>query len=202
MPQETKESVFEKNKVRKRNDLSFKKRARSITALVLALLLFLNLGRVGWIMGVHGEEYRSIAQKNQLYDTRIRAVRGTIYDCNMTPLVTSSSAWILCADPAEIKKTFKGLENAESITGDFISYLSKNIAKILSVKTKTIFESLSDTEKPYVRVAKKVDANRRLSLDEFLNKKYTYGYTESGREMTVTPRAYFSYENDTLRLYP
>ena len=202
MPQETKESVFEKNKVRKRNDLSFKKRARSITALVLVLLLFLNLGRVGWIMGVHGEEYRSIAQKNQLYDTRIRAVRGTIYDCNMTPLVTSSSAWILCADPAEIKKTFKGLENAESITGDFISYLSKNIAKILSVKKKTIYESLSDTEKPYVRVAKKVDANRRLSLDEFLNKKYTYGYSESGREMTVTPRAYFSYENDTLRLYP
>ena len=202
MPQETKESVFEKNKVRKRNDLSFKKRARSITALVLVLLLFLNLGRVGWIMGVHGEEYRSIAQKNQLYDTRIRAVRGTIYDCNMTPLVTSSSAWILCADPAEIKKTFNGLENAESITGDFISYLSKNIAKILSVKKKTIYESLSDTEKPYVRVAKKVDANRRLSLDEFLNKKYTYGYSESGREMTVTPRAYFSYENDTLRLYP
>ncbi|MBO5184773.1 MAG: hypothetical protein J6D79_03445, partial [Clostridia bacterium] len=79
---------------------------------------------------------------------------------------------------------------------------SKNIAKILSVKTKTIYESLSDTEKPYVRVAKKVDANRRLSLDEFLNKKYTYGYSESGREMTVTPRAYFSYENDTLRLYP
>ncbi len=202
MPQEVSQGVFEKNKIRKRNDLSFKKRARSITALILALLLFLNLGRVGWIMGVHGEEYRSIAQKNQLYDTRIKAVRGTIYDCNMTPLVTSSSAWILCADPAEIKKTFKSLDNAEGITNDFISYLSKNVAKILSVKTKTVLESLSDTEKAYVRVAKKVDANQRLSLDEFFKKKYTYAYTESGKEKTVTPRSFFSYENDTLRLYP
>ena len=105
------DKLFEKNKVRKRSDLSFKKRARSITAVVLALLLFLNLGRVGWIMGVHGDEYRSIAEKNQLYDTQIKAVRGTIYDSNMTPLVTSSSAWILCADPAEIKKNFKERDN-------------------------------------------------------------------------------------------
>ncbi len=194
--------TFEKNKVRKRSDLSFKKRARSITALVLALLLFLNLGRVGWIMGVHGDEYRSIAEKNQLYDTQIKAVRGTIYDCNMTPLVTSSSAWIFCADPAEIKKTFKNYPDADEITKKFIAYLSKNIAKILSVKTKEISEKLSDTEKTYIRLAKKVDANQRLSLDELLNKKYVFGYTDSGKERTITPRAFFSYENDTLRLYP
>lgn len=194
--------IFEKNKVRIRSDLSFKKRARSITALVLALLLFLNLGRVGWIIGVHGDEYRSIAEKNQLYDTEIKAVRGTIYDCNMTPLVTSSSAWIFCADPAEIKKTFKSYNDADDITKKFISYLSKNIAKILSVKKKEISEKLSDTEKTYIRLAKKVDANQRLSLDEFLKEQYVFGYTDSGKKRTVTPRAFFSYENDTLRLYP
>lgn len=194
--------LFKKDKIRKRNDLSFKKRARSITAFVLAVLIFLSLGRVGWIMVVHGDEYRSKAERNQLYDTELKAVRGTIYDCNMTPLVTSSSAWIFCADPLEIKKYFRSESDGERMWKDYVSYLSKKIAKILSLKKKDVKSSLLDSEKSYVRIAKKVDANRRLALDELLNEEYVYGYYDNKKEKTVKAKAFFSYENDTLRLYP
>ncbi len=194
--------IFEKDKIKKRNNLALKKRARSITAFVLAVLVFLSLGRVGWIMGVHGDEYRSKAERNQLYDTELKAVRGTIYDRNMTPLVTSSSAWIFCADPYEIKKYFASENEAERLWKEYVEYLSKNIAQILSLKKKDVKKSLIDSEKSYVRLAKKVDANRRLALDKFLEEKHVYGYYDSGEEKTVIAKPFFSYENDTLRLYP
>ncbi len=194
--------LFRKNRVGIKNDISFKKRARSITALILALLLFVNLGRVGWIIGVHGDEYRSIAERNQLYDTTIKAVRGTIYDSNMTPLVTSSSAWIFCAAPSAINAKFENNPEHKELTKKLISYLSKNIAKILSLKRKDVSADLSDSEKNYVRISTKVNANERLALDEFLEKNYVYGYTDSGEEKTVAVRSFFSYENSSIRFYP
>ena len=194
--------IFKKDKIRKRNDLSLKKRARSITAFVLAVLIFMSLGRVGWIMVVHGDEYRSKAERNQLYDTELKAVRGTIYDCNMTPLVTSSSAWIFCADPLEIKKYFDSESDGERLWKDYVEYLAKNIASILSLKKKDVKKSLLDSEKSYVRLAKKVDANRRLALDKLLDEEHVYDYYDSGKKKTLKAKAFFSYENDTLRLYP
>lgn len=199
---EVSNGFFEKDKVKRRSSLSFKKRARSAALLILALLLFINLGGVGKIMIFNGEEYRSKAEKNQLYDSTIKAVRGTIYDSNMTPLVTSSSAWILCSSPSSIKKFFSGKTNEEELYKNFVKYLSENLAKILSLKKKDVSKNLSDFEKGYVRIAKKVDANRRLALDEFFEKKYVYGYTDSGRERTLSVSDFFTYENDTLRLYP
>ncbi len=199
-----KSKIFQKDKIRKRNNLFLKKRTRSLTAFVLAALVFLSLGRVGWIMVVHGDEYRARAEQNQLYDTELKAVRGTIYDSNMTPLVTSSSAWIFCADPLEIKKYFTSRNEyeGERFWNDYVEYLSKNIAKILSLKKKDVKEDLSDEKKTYVRVTKKVDANRRLALDEFLAKEYTYDHNDSGDALKVKAGQFFSYENDTLRLYP
>ena len=70
-----KSKIFQKDKIRKRNNLFLKKRTRSLTAFVLAALVFLSLGRVGWIMVVHGDEYRARAEQNQLYDTELKAVR-------------------------------------------------------------------------------------------------------------------------------
>ena len=66
-----------KNVVKSRSDLEFKRRARSITALVLCVLVLLPMLRIGYIMIAHGGEYRKEAQQNQLYDTEIPAVRGT-----------------------------------------------------------------------------------------------------------------------------
>ena len=93
---------FPRNKVSGKSTLSFKIRVRQITGLVLALLLLLGFVRVGYIIAVHGDEYRSKAEANQLYDTVLRPIRGTIYDCNKNAMVTSASAYILCTAPKSI----------------------------------------------------------------------------------------------------
>ena len=91
-----------KNMTPRRSDRAFRLRAKNLIGVMLSLFVLLGVFRIGFIMLVKGDEYRSSAEQNQLYDQEIAAVRGTVYDSNMTPLVTSSSAWILVCDPGEI----------------------------------------------------------------------------------------------------
>ena len=207
-----------KNTVSRRADHSYKHRAREITAFLLVFLLLVGIVRVGYIVVAHGEEYRSKAEANQLYDEIIPAVRGTIYDCNMNPLVTGSSAWILTVDPKEIytffstrfnKKLDDGTvvtEKADEKRNEYYNFLSKKLAKILGMKAKEVKEILIQNDKRYARVKKKVDASQRLALDEFFGYEYVYntGVNKKGEEYEETVKAskFFSYENDSIRIYP
>ena len=192
---------FPKNRARHRNHLMFKLRARSMTFFVFALLFAVSFLRVGWIIFVHGDDYRSEAEQSQLYDTEIRAVRGTIYDINRTPLVTSASAWILCVNPNEILKFF----NNVNIPGAYEAYcedIGGRIAKAVGMKKKKVVAMMEDSEHTYVRVKKKVDATERLALDEILTAPYAYAKTSRGADRNVYATSFFTYESDTLRLYP
>ena len=98
---------FEKDSVRRRVRGAFGFRSISLALIMVAVLLFGCLGRVAYIMTAKGEQYRILAANNQLRDTLINGVRGTIYDCNMTPLVTSTSSWNLCVNSYQLNLAFK-----------------------------------------------------------------------------------------------
>lgn len=200
--------VIFKDRVKRKTDKSFVTRGQSLVFCIVACFLFVNLGRVGYIMITKGDEYREIAARNQLYDQTIEAVRGTIYDCNMTPLVTSTSAWILCANPKEIRSAFKSYpEQLEN----FYEYVSENLAEILSVKADDVDYLLRETEGQYVRIKKKVSATMRSKLEEFFAQPFTFEVFVEGEkfwqqdsivEKKYYPSNYFYYENDTVRTYP
>ena len=57
-----------KNVVKSRSDLEFKRRARSITALVLCVLVLLPMLRIGYIMIAHGGEYRKEKRERRAYE--------------------------------------------------------------------------------------------------------------------------------------
>lgn len=196
-------AAFPKNKVRGKSTLSFKIRVRQITGLVLVLLLLLGFVRVGYIIAVHGDEYRSKAEANQLYDTVLRPIRGTIYDCNNTAMVTSASAYILCVSPKAIFNYFNTrLPQRDDVLNDFTKAVGTEIAGIVGMKRKEVVKMLRDYEKSYVRIKKKVDANQRLALDTYFTKSVEYGDPVGEKKPTVRPKAFFSYESDSLRLYP
>lgn len=196
-------AAFPKNKVRGKSTLSFKIRVRQITGLVLVLLLLLGFVRVGYIIAVHGDEYRSKAEANQLYDTVLRPIRGTIYDCNNTAMVTSASAYILCVSPKAIFNYFNTrLPQRDDVLNDFTKAVGTEIAGIVGMKRKEVVKMLRDYEKSYVRIKKKVDANQRLALDTYFTKSVEYGDPVGDKKPTVRPKAFFSYESDSLRLYP
>lgn len=225
-----------KNMSARRSDRAFRIRAKQLIAGMLSVFVLLGVFRVGYIMIIKGDEYRSAAEQNQLYDQEISAVRGTIYDSNMTPLVTSSSAWILVCDPGEIYSYFNKLnvklENGTTVTEAadkaremYYQYLSKNLAKILGLKKKDVYEIViahknKETDKTinYKRIKNKINATTRLELDNFFEQRYDYksGVTVSEEEYKIMvanedsesikrlmkSRSFFRYENDTIRIYP
>lgn len=205
-----------KNVTPKRTDRNFKIRAKQMLSFLFALFVLVGGFRLGYITLLKGEEYRSKAEKNQLYDQIIPAVRGTIYDCNKTPLVTSSSAWILTVNPSEIYNFFKVFdvvideENkiVDTTKSDiererYYQHLSKKLAKILGMKKKEVYEIITNKEKIYSRIKRKIDATTRLELDKYFEYKYTYDYGKTSEDdKKLTARRFFTYENDTIRLYP
>ena len=106
---------------------------RSLIMVGLLVLAFLvvavNLFR---IMIVKGDYYKSLAEKNQLNDSVIPAMRGTIYDTNGIVLAQSANVW-------------KIYLNAHAVPDDdkVKSFLAKNVSKALEgVEEQDILDAI------------------------------------------------------------
>lgn len=100
------------------------------------------------------ESYRAEAVTQQLKDTTLPAVRGSIYSANGKLLAKSSTVWNIVADPSSILKS--GATEAQ------IQTAAEHIAELLDDGTtadtvyKTLTASNKDTGEPYqYRVVKK-----------------------------------------------
>lgn len=189
---------------------NFKFRSKFIVALLLAMIIVLNIGKLFDICIINGDEYRSSAESRQLYDSTITALRGSIYDANLVPLVTSSTAYYLCTNPSSLNSiSFDTLSTYQASVekNNFIVYLSENIAEILDVEKQDVYDILTSnsdgTYSSYKRVHSEVYAAEKVALDEFFAIPYVYTYEYNGEtlEATITPTYYFYYENDWIREY-
>lgn len=198
-----------KNRVKRRTDNSFIKRSKSAMCCLVALILVFNLGSIGSIMIFKGEEYSEIAADNQLSDTILDPIRGTIYDRNMTPLAVSTAAWILSVNPSEIKKKFSA---RPEYLEDFYEYLATNLSEILSVDKAQTMEKLKKDGSLYQVIKKNVSGSERIAMQEFFAEKYTYEYWTTERKFfffkdevkktgKVNAANFFDYESNSNRDY-
>ena len=74
-----------------------------IMSLVIIFLMTTTAVRVFYLTIVRGEELAQKAESQQLKDTEISAMRGTIYDANGNVLAQSASVWNVFIDPLNIK---------------------------------------------------------------------------------------------------
>lgn len=100
------------------------------------------------------ESYRAEAVTQQLKDTTLPAVRGSIYSANGKLLAKSSTVWNIVADPSSVLKS--------GATEDQIHTAAEHIAELLDDGTTadTVYKALTasnkDTGEPYqYRVVKK-----------------------------------------------
>lgn len=201
------------NRVKRKTDTIFVKRSAIVSFILVAAMVFVNLGAVGYIMLTKGDEYRQKAASNQLYDVSIEGIRGTIYDSNMTPLATSTSAWILCANPKAIKDKFEdnSFLSKENRYDSFINDISKKFAKILDLSRKDVKAMLLQSELSYKRIKKEVSPTQKIALDAIINNLYGFPYTyvDNGlfkdkteeRVYEISLSSFFSYESDSIREY-
>lgn len=198
-----------KNQVKRRTDKSFAKRAEWTVRTLVALILVLNLGTIGCIIIFKGEEYREIAADNQLTDTIIEPIRGTIYDRNMTPLATSTAAWILSVNPTEIRRKFR--ENKQ-FQDEFYNDLTDNLVRILGVDREETLAKLKKEDSVYQVIKKQVTGAERIELEEFFAQKYVFEYekevtkffffkTTEDKKFKVNAANFFDFENNSNREY-
>ncbi len=198
-----------KNQVKRRTDKTFSKRAKLTVRTLIALILVLNLGTIGAIMIFKGEEYSEIAADNQLSDTIIKPIRGTIYDRNMTPIATSTQAWLLSVNPTEIAKKFR---SKPEFLDDFYNDLTDNLVRILGVDKEETLAKLKKSESVYQVIKKRVSGAERIELEEFFSQRYKYTYkkevtkfvffkTERDAIFSVNAGNFFDYESSSNREY-
>lgn len=105
----------------------------TILGIVVLFLLSLDVARIFYLQVLKGDEYAAKAESQQLSDTEIPAMRGTIYDSDGNILAQSATVWTVYLDPLNIKEKQRPVLIAE-LTKLFD--LDEEEAKALEEKTR------------------------------------------------------------------
>lgn len=146
-------------------------------ALVIAFLLGTGVSRVFYLQVVRGEELSQKAESQQLKDTEITAMRGTIYDSEGNVLAQSATVWNIFIDPLAID-----IEIDEDDTADEIAAKQAKSEKRRNLivekftelfdydeKEKAEFIEKTKAENHYTVVEKKVENNIKEQISEFIS---------------------------------
>lgn len=149
-----------------------------IMAVVIIFLMTTTVARVFYLTIVRGEELSEKAETQQLKDTEITAMRGTIYDSNGNVLAQSASVWNVFIDPLNIKDNQRDL-----IVDEFANLFGYDADE------KKEFYDRTTHQNHYELVEKKVENNIKEKLSKFVSKNELGGCI--GTEQTT--KRYYPY---------
>lgn len=149
-----------------------------IMAVVIIFLMTTTVARVFYLTIVRGEELSEKAETQQLKDTEITAMRGTIYDSNGNVLAQSASVWNVFIDPLNIKDKQRDL-----IVDEFANLFGYDADE------KREFYDRTTHQNHYELVEKKVENNIKEKLSKFVSKNELGGCI--GTEQTT--KRYYPY---------
>lgn len=149
-----------------------------IMAVVIIFLMTTTVARVFYLTIVRGEELSEKAETQQLKDTEITAMRGTIYDSNGNVLAQSASVWNVFIDPLNIKDKQRDL-----IVDEFANLFGYDADEKKEFYEKTTHQN------HYELVEKKVENNIKEKLSKFVSENELGGCI--GTEQTT--KRYYPY---------
>lgn len=149
-----------------------------IMAVVIIFLMTTTVARVFYLTIVRGEELSEKAETQQLKDTEITAMRGTIYDSNGNVLAQSASVWNVFIDPLNIKDKQRDL-----IVDEFANLFGYDADEKKEFYDKTTHQN------HYELVEKKLENNIKEKLSKFVSKNELGGCI--GTEQTT--KRYYPY---------
>ena len=143
----------------------------------MIFLLSTNVARIFYLQIVRGEELSLKAESQQMRDSEISAMRGTIYDSEGNVLAQSATVWNIYIDPLAIV-----LEPAEDATKEEIAKKEQETEKrraMIVDKFTELFEyddeqkeeliEKTKQESHYAIVEKKVENNIKEEISEFIS---------------------------------
>lgn len=152
------------------------KRLLALSAVIIFLLCS-NTVRVFYLQVVRGEELSSKAESQQMRDTEISAMRGTIYDSEGNVLAQSATVWDIFIDPLAIDLEIEEEDTAEDIAEKEAK--SEKRRNLLVEKFTELFDYDEEEkeelyqktleENHYTVVEKKVENNVKEEISEFIS---------------------------------
>ncbi len=130
-----------------------------IMAFVIAFLFSVDGARLAYLQLVSGSELAAKAESQQLSDTEIPAMRGTIYDSNGNVLAQSATVWDIYIDPSNIKSE----EKRDLVVNGLSDILDFDDEQ----KSELIEKSKKDTK--YAVVAEKIENDIKEEISSFIS---------------------------------
>ncbi len=116
---------------------------------IICLLFTLVAARLFYWQIIAGDQLRIAAAAQYFMEFTLPAVRGQIVSSDGSPLVTNQPAFLLYAQPKDIKN---------------IEEFSRKVAGVLSIDTQTLVSKLSVPDKLWVPIAHKVESSATDTL--------------------------------------
>ncbi|MCQ2460694.1 MAG: PASTA domain-containing protein [Clostridia bacterium] len=137
---------------------------RAIIALFITCFLGFGAGAFGLVnVGiVNGEKYKLKAESQQLSDTTVSALRGTIYDANMNVLAQSADAWKIWINPSKMKDD----ETRQDIATE--------LAAILDLDFEEVLEKCHKEDRAYVLIKSQVEYEDKEAVLKFRSEHKGY----------------------------
>lgn len=132
-----------------------------ILAVVIIFLLSTNAARVFYLQLVRGEELAQKAESQQMKDTEISAMRGTIYDAEGNVLAQSATVWNIFIDPKAID-----IEILETDSQEQIAAKEKKSEQRRTLVVDTLSEIFEYDEKQKAELLEKSKADNRYEIVE------------------------------------
>jgi len=126
----------------------FPRRNFAVALIVVALVLVLFAGKTAWLSMVQHGEYSALADFNKTRHYPILAMRGIIFDRNMTPLVENIPSFDIVAVPADLPKDKLAREqeaqNLEGMMGAESGSIAQkfSVMSLADINPTTLMENL------------------------------------------------------------
>ncbi len=130
-----------------------------IIGIIIAALLTADIGRLFYIQVVKGEEYADKAESQQMSDTEIEAMRGTIYDSEGNVLAQSATVWTVFLDPSNI---------TDSNRSKIVDYLA-GVFGYDDEKKAELYEKSTKSESQYQKVEENVENRVKEEIASFVS---------------------------------
>jgi cell division protein FtsI (penicillin-binding protein 3) len=117
---------------------------------VFAIVFGATLARAVWLQGVRAQSLSRMAASQHRQTVTVAANRGTIYDGTGVQLAIGEQAITVYADPLQIRDATK---------------VAPQVARILRLDSKQVYEKLTDRAHGFVYVERKADAARAARLE-------------------------------------
>ena len=117
---------------------------------VFAIVFGATLARAVWLQGVRAQSLGRMAASQHRQTVTVAANRGTIYDSTGVQLAIGEQAITVYADPLQIRDATK---------------VAPQVARILRLDPKQVYEKLTDRAHGFVYVERKADAGRAARLE-------------------------------------